>query len=61
MSKQVDNIRSGINIELIALLITIIGTFLGAHFLIDSKFERHAERTDKLYEMFYELLKEDKK
>jgi hypothetical protein len=61
MNKQVDNIRSGINIEFIALLITIIGTFFCAHFLVDSKFERHAERIDKLYEMFYELLKEDKK
>lgn len=55
-----NSIKSGVNLEFIALIITIIGTFFTVYFLIDSKFERHAERKDKLYEMFIEMVKERK-
>ena len=42
--------------EFMVLLITLIGGF----YLLDGKIERQASRTDRLYEMFIELLKEKK-
>ena len=42
--------------EFFALLMTLLGGF----FLIDCKIEKQSSRTDRLYEMFIELLKEKK-
>jgi hypothetical protein len=41
------------HIEFMVLLVTLIGGF----YLLDGKIERQSERTDKLYEMFIDLLK----
>lgn len=38
--------------------VVIFVTLLGGYFMIDSKIDRQCERTDKLYEMFIDLLKE---
>lgn len=43
-----------IHAEFIVLLITLLGGF----YLLDGKIERQSTRTDKLYEMFIDLLKE---
>lgn len=43
--------------EFVVLLITLIGGF----YLLDGKIERQSGRTDKLYEMFIDLIKEGKK
>lgn len=42
--------------EFIILLITLLGGF----YLLDGKIERQSCRTDRLYEMFIDLLKEKK-
>jgi hypothetical protein len=44
------------HIEWIILLFTLIGGF----YLLDGKIERQSQRTDRLYEMFCDLLKERK-
>jgi len=43
-------------IEFLVLFITLLGGF----YLLDGKIERQGQRTDKLYEMFIDLLKERK-
>lgn len=43
--------------EFIILLVTLLGGF----YLLDGKIERQSERTDKLYEMFIDLIKENRK
>jgi len=45
------------HLEFIVLLITLIGGF----YLMDAKIERQSDRTDKLYEMFIDLIKEGRK
>lgn len=42
------------HVEFLALLITVIGGI----YMLDGKIERQSQRTDRLYEMFIELLKE---
>ena len=44
------------HIEFLVLLITLLGGF----YLLDGKIERQSSRTDRLYEMFIDLLKEKK-
>lgn len=46
-----------IHMEFVVLLVTLIGGF----YFLDGKIERQGERTDKLYEMFIDLIKEGKK
>lgn len=46
-----------IHAEFIVLLVTLLGGF----YLLDGKIERQSERTDKLYEMFIDLIKEGRK
>ena len=41
--------------------ITIIGTLLGCFFFLTARIDQQAARTDRLYEMFIDLLKEGKK
>lgn len=41
------------HIEFMVLLITLIGGF----YLLDGKIERQSARTDKLYEMFIDLVR----
>ncbi len=43
--------------EFIILFITLLGGF----YLLDEKIDRQSERTDKLYEMFIDLVKETRK
>jgi hypothetical protein len=50
-------IQWGSHIEFAVLFITLIGGF----YMIDAKFERCHERTDKLYEMFYDVVRENRK
>jgi hypothetical protein len=45
------------HLEFAVLLITLIGGF----YLLDGKIERQGARTDRLYEMFVDLIKETKK
>lgn len=45
------------HVEFVVLFITLIGGF----YLLDAKIDRQADRTDRLYEMFIELIKEGKK
>lgn len=45
------------HLEFMVLLTTLLGGF----YLLDGKIERQSERTDKLYEMFIDLLKEQRK
>ena len=45
------------HLEFMILLLTLLGTLL----LIDSKVERQGQRTDKLYEMFIDLIKTTQK
>ena len=45
------------HVEFVVLLITLLGGF----YLLDGKIERQSGRTDKLYEMFIDLVKEGKK
>jgi len=42
--------------EFVAIMISLISGF----YLLDSKIERQSARTDRLYEMFIDLLKEKK-
>ncbi len=42
--------------EFLVLLLTLLGGF----YLLDGKIERQSQRTDTLYEMFIDLLKERK-
>ena len=42
--------------EFLVLLITLLGGF----YLLDGKIERQSQRTDRLYEMFIDLIKEEK-
>lgn len=44
------------HVEFVVLLVTLIGGF----YLLDGKIERQSSRTDRLYEMFIDLLKEKK-
>lgn len=46
-----------IHAEFVVMLVTLVGGF----HLIDAKIERQGGRTDKLYEMFVDLVKEVKK
>ena len=46
-----------VHVEWVVVLVTLLGGF----YLIDGKIERQGERTDRLYEMFIDLLKEGKK
>jgi hypothetical protein len=43
-----------IHAEFIILLVTLLGGF----YILDGKIERQGDRTDRLYEMFIDLLKE---
>lgn len=43
--------------EFLILFITLLGGF----YLLDGKIDRQSERTDKLYEMFIDLVKETRK
>lgn len=46
-----------IHAEFVVLLMTLIGGF----YLLDGKIEKQSNRTDRLYEMFIDMLKEGKK
>lgn len=39
---------------------TLLLTLLGGFFILDAKIEKQSSRTDRLYEMFIDLLKERK-
>ena len=41
--------------------VVVLVTLLGGFYMLDGKIERQGERTDRLYEMFIDLLKEGKK
>jgi hypothetical protein len=45
------------HLEFLVLLVTLIGGF----YLLDGKIERQAARTDRLYEMFIDLIRDGKK
>ena len=45
------------HLEWAVLLITLIGGF----YTLDGKIDRQSQRTDRLYEMFVDLLKEGRK
>ena len=45
-----------VHIEWVVVLVTLLGGF----YLLDGKIERQGQRTDRLYEMFIDLLKEKK-
>ena len=45
------------HVEFLVLLITLMGSM----YLLDEKIERQAARTDRLYEMFVDLVKEGKR
>lgn len=45
-----------LHLEIFALLVTLIGGL----YLLDGKIERQGARTDRLYEMFIDLIKETK-
>jgi hypothetical protein len=42
------------HVEFIVLLTTLLGGF----YILDGKIERQSQRTDRLYEMFIDLVKE---
>lgn len=44
------------HVEWVILLFTLIGGF----YMIDGKIERQSSRTDRLYEMFIDLIKENR-
>ncbi len=46
-----------VHVEWVVVLVTLLGGF----YLLDGKIERQGERTDRLYEMFIDLIKEGKK
>lgn len=45
-----------VHVEWVVVLMTLLGGF----YLLDGKIERQGARTDRLYEMFIDLLKETK-
>lgn len=45
-----------IHLEFVVLFVTLLGGF----YLIDGKTERQSQRTDRLYEMFIDVVKEKK-
>lgn len=45
-----------VHVEWVVVLVTLLGGF----YLLDGKIERQGQRTDRLYEMFIDLLKEKK-
>ena len=45
------------HIEFVVLLVTLLGGF----YLLYGKIERQSQRTDTLYEMFIDLVKESRK
>ncbi len=45
-----------VHVEWVVVLVTLLGGF----YLLDGKIERQGARTDRLYEMFIDLLKERK-
>ncbi len=50
-----ENVKNwSIHVEFLVIFVTLIGGF----YLFDAKVERQGQRTDKLYEMFVDLLKE---
>ena len=49
-----DNRNWASHAEFVVLLVTLLGGF----YVLDGKIERQSCRTDKLYEMFIELVKE---
>ncbi len=51
-----DNTQWTIHAEFVVLLITLLGGF----YLLDGKIERQSQRTDRLYEMFIDIVKERK-
>lgn len=46
-----------VHVEWVVVLITLLGGF----YLLDGKIERQGCRTDRLYEMFIDLIKESRK
>lgn len=44
----------------IILILTILGTTIGVWFHLDKKIESQNTRTDKLYEMFIDVVKREK-
>lgn len=46
-----------VHVEWVVVLVTLLGGF----YLLDGKIERQGNRTDRLYEMFIDLVKEGKK
>jgi hypothetical protein len=46
-----------VHVEWVVVLITLLGGF----YLLDGKIERQGATTDRLYEMFIDLLKDGKK
>ena len=53
---KMENRNWFVHIEWVVVLITLLGGF----YLLDGKIERQGQRTDRLYEMFIDLLKERK-
>ena len=45
------------HVEWAIMIVTLIGGF----YMVNAKIERQGERTDRLYEMFIDLLKEGRK
>jgi hypothetical protein len=45
------------HVEWCVMLVTLLGGF----YLLDRKIERQSSRTDRLYEMFIDLIKEGRK
>ena len=43
--------------EFVVILVTLIGGF----YILDGKIERQSARTDRLYEMFIEVVREQRK
>lgn len=52
-----ENKNWSIHAEFIILLVTLLGGF----YLLDGKIERQSLRTDRLYEMFIEVVKDKSK
>ncbi len=46
-----------VHVEWVVVLVTLLGGF----YLLDGKIERQSIRSDRLYEMFFDLIKEGKK
>lgn len=46
-----------VHVEWVVVLVTLLGGF----YLLDGKIERQGARTDRLYEMFIDLVKEGRK